>query len=132
MKEMIIVSERDLDLPALADLYHDIGKAAVYGERLVVQNDDWGWFHIDLGGTDSVLAEFEPDEKVRLLALIGRPFFAGLPFRNSVSVNLAVSRLPATDNLFICNEYGVIFTVREIQRRLKSGEEWETVGEEFL
>jgi hypothetical protein len=132
MKSMTIISEQELDIAALANRYRDVGKVFAYETELTVQNDDWGWFRMELIDTAMSLAEFEPGEKVRLLALIGQPFFAALPFRNSASVNLAVSRLPPNDNLFINTEYDVIFTVKEIHRRFQTGEDWETVGKEFV
>jgi hypothetical protein len=126
-----VISAQVLDLAALANRYSDVADIYLQGPYLTVQNEDWLWFCFDASGTAPGVDDYPAQHSTRIRALIGRPVRAIMKCRNSRSLNLALSRLP-TGGIFIDNEYEVVFTVREIQRRLQSGEDWEYVGQEFM
>jgi hypothetical protein len=134
MRGFIIITEQALDLAALADRYRDIGEIFLNSpQELIVQNDEKDlWFRIDARcDEDGDINLFDRRDQARVRALIGRPLCASVECSGSDSVNMAVSQLPSED-VFICNDYGIVFTVKEIHRRLKTGEDWEMVGKEFL
>jgi hypothetical protein len=134
MRGFIIITEQTLDLAALADRCRDIGEIFLNSpQELIVQNDEKDlWFRIDTRcDDDGDINMFDRRDQARVRALIGRPLCVSVECSGSDSVDVAVSLLPSKD-VFICNDYGIIFTIKEIHRRLKAGEEWETVGKEFV
>lgn len=127
-----VYTERALDLGDLATRYSDIADIYFYGLYLGVQNNDWLSFRIDASDEgDAVLEEDYTQRVMRVRALVGRPVQALIESSNYESIDLALSRIPAA-GVFVENEYEVIFSLAEIQRRLQSGEDWVSVGREFL
>lgn len=127
-----VYSENVLDLGDLARRYCDIADIYLQGPYLGVQNNSGLSFRIDTSNAgEAELEDYYVQHVMRVRALIDRPIEALIEYNNSQSINLALSRMPAAD-VFVANQYRVLFSLEEIQRRLQAGEDWEFVGEEFL
>jgi len=127
-----VYTERVLDLGDLAARYSDVADIYLQGPYLGVQNNDWLSFRIDASNeNEAELDEYYVQHVMRIRALIGRPVKALIECTDWGSANLALSRMPA-EGVFVENEYQIVFSLEEIQRRLQAGEDWEHVGQEFL
>lgn len=123
MQSFKILSKRKLDLGLLVGRYRDVGNAYLRGPKLTIDNHNGVWFCIDTTAIEAPFENYKSEELARLRAVIGAPFVAKLESDNLPTINLAIGRFPF-DGIFIENEHRIIFTVKEIQRRLRTGEDW--------
>ncbi len=126
-----ILADHRLDLAQLAARYSDAGDIFLQGPYLTVQNDDGLWFCIDASRTDADFDGYPPVEVTQIHALVGRPIEALIECSDPDSINLALSRFP-NEEIFVINEYSIVFTIQEIQRRIEAKEDWQKIGKEFL
>lgn len=126
MKSVILISTGQLDLSDLAEVYADIGSTNLQSPKRLVVEGDWGWFAI--GIDDEIAGEFSDIERAKIAQLVPEPVYVQLEYSTSSAADLAIKLMPATTDMLIDNDHGMLRPIEEVRGLIRAGMEWQTTS----
>lgn len=128
MKSVLLISSMPLDLHELANHYKHCGSVNLQSDKRLVVEGVWGWFALNV--EPDAEDEMSASEIDRIRQSILVPSYCQLEFGSANAAELAVSNFIPRFRVLIDNDFGVLWSLEEVQRRIKAHEDWLSARED--
>jgi hypothetical protein len=120
-------SRKPLDVDAFYRCFQQFGDTERLedGSLICFLHNDEGSYEFMCGPDDTGMEEFSPAELAHIVAVVGtpQPFCTGMVHRRKMP-NQVLLCLPAWDDIWVSEEADLLFSLKEVQQRIKLGVEY--------